>query len=114
MCRADHRIRHLPRTRVPRDRNRAVVRAQYCDDRLYPTMHLVNSSSVPIEHRKSPRGSFEIVRRHISVALGAKRNVGAWGNGHPFEVEVAQIPPGKKGYPYHSHAAQTEYYAVLS
>jgi uncharacterized cupin superfamily protein len=77
-------------------------------------MHLVNCLSVPVEHRKSPKGSFEILRRHVSVALGTKRGVGAWGNGHPFEVEIAQIPPGKKGYPYHSHAAQTEYYAVLS
>jgi len=77
-------------------------------------MQLVNSSSVPIEKRKSPKGSFEIIRRHISVALGSKRNIGPWANGHPFEVELAQIPPGKKGYPYHSHAAQTEYYAILS
>jgi len=78
------------------------------------TMKIVNSAAVSAEHRKSPKGSFEIIRRHVSVALGTARNVGAWGNGHPFEVEIAQIPPGKKGYPYHSHAAQTEYYAVLS
>jgi uncharacterized cupin superfamily protein len=48
------------------------------------------------------------------VALGGIRSVGPWGGGHPFEVEVARIPAGKKGYPYHSHAAQTEYYIVLS
>ena len=77
-------------------------------------MHLVNTSAVPVDHRKSPKGIFEIIRKHISVALGTTRDVGPWGGGHPFEVELARIPPGKKGFPYHSHAAQTEYYAVLS
>jgi uncharacterized cupin superfamily protein len=77
-------------------------------------MHIVNQSSVAIEHRKSPKGIYEIIRKHISVALGTTRDVGAWGGGHPFEVELARIPPGKKSFPYHSHAAQTEYYAVLA
>lgn len=77
-------------------------------------MRLVNQNSVPIEHRKSPKGAFELMRQHISVALGAPRDVGPWGGGHPFEVELASIPPGRKGYPYHAHAAQTEYYAVLA
>jgi uncharacterized cupin superfamily protein len=77
-------------------------------------MQLVNQSGVPEEHRKSPKGGFEIFRKHVSVALGGVRDVGVWGGGHPFDVELARIPPGKKGYPYHSHAAQTEYYIVLS
>ena len=74
----------------------------------------MNQTTVPIEHRKSPKGTFEVIRRHMSVALGGARNLGPWGGGHPFEVEVARIPAKKKGYPYHSHAAQTEYYVVLS
>lgn len=77
-------------------------------------MHLVNQSIVPVERRSSPKGVFEIIRKHISVALGTTRDVGPWGGGHPFEVELARIPPGKKGFPYHSHAAQTEYYVVLA
>jgi uncharacterized cupin superfamily protein len=77
-------------------------------------MNKVNESKVEVEHRKSPKGSFEIVRRHISVALGGKRDIGVWGGGHPFEVELAVIPKGKKGYPYHAHTAQTEYYIFIS
>jgi len=77
-------------------------------------MHQVNQTAVPVEHRKSPRGSFEIFRQHVSVALGGVRSIGPWGGGHPFEVERARIPAGKKGYPYHAHAAQTEYYVVLT
>lgn len=77
-------------------------------------MNKANESSVTPEHRKSPRGAFELTRRHMSVALGGKRDVGPWGGGHPFDVELAILPPGKKNYPYHAHAAQTEYYIFLS
>ena len=77
-------------------------------------MRIINQSEVPIEHRKSPKGTFEVLRRHISLSLGGVKDVGPWGGGHPFDIELAIIPTGKKGYPYHSHAAQTEYYIVLS
>jgi uncharacterized cupin superfamily protein len=77
-------------------------------------MHITNQSSVPVEHRLSPKGTYEIYRQHISLALGGIKDVGPWGGGHPFDVELAKIPPGKKGYPYHSHAAQTEYYLIVS
>ena len=77
-------------------------------------MNPVNESSVPEDHRISPRGNYEIHRRHISLALGGVKDTGEWGGGHPFDVEMARIPAGKTGYPLHSHAAQTEYYIVLS
>ena len=76
-------------------------------------MRIVNQSAVAAEHRKSPKGVFEIVRRHVSLALGGVKDVGPWGGGHPFDVELARIPAKRKGYPYHAHAAQTEYYVVL-
>jgi uncharacterized cupin superfamily protein len=77
-------------------------------------MNKANESAVEPKHEKSPAGSFQMIRRHMSVALGGKRDVGAWGGGHPFDVELAIIPAGKKNYPYHSHAAQTEYYIIVS
>jgi uncharacterized cupin superfamily protein len=77
-------------------------------------MQRINQSAVPVERRKSPKGAFELARQHISVALGGVRDVGEWGGGHPFDVERVTIPPGKKNYPYHAHAAQTEYYIVLA
>ena len=77
-------------------------------------MNKANESAVEPKHEKSPAGSFQMIRRHMSVALGGKRDVGAWGGGYPFDVELAIIPAGKKNYPYHSHAAQTEYYIILS
>lgn len=77
-------------------------------------MHIINQSTVPIEHRQSPKGTFEVFRKHISIALGGIKDVGPWGGGHPFDIELATIPPRKTCYPYHSHAAQTEYYIILS
>jgi uncharacterized cupin superfamily protein len=77
-------------------------------------MLIKNESGVEPEHRKSPRGDFQVIRRHMSVALEGKRDVGPWGGGHPFDVELAILPAGKKNYPYHAHAAQTEYYIIVS
>jgi len=76
-------------------------------------MRIINQSEVPIEHRKSPKETFGVLRRHVSLSLGGVKDVGPWGGGHPFDVELATLPPGKRGYPYHSHAAQTEYYIVV-
>ena len=74
---------------------------------------IVAQSTLPEEHRTSPGGFYEIRRRHISLALGGVKDTGAWGGGHPFDIELATIPPGKAGYPLHSHAAQTEHYIIL-
>ncbi len=33
---------------------------------------------------------------------------------HAFDVEILRIAPGQTPYPYHSHAAQWEFYHVIS
>jgi uncharacterized cupin superfamily protein len=76
-------------------------------------MKPVNEDSVAEEHRISPKEVFEIYRRHISLALGGVKDTGEWGGGYPFDVELSRIPAGKRGYPSHSHAAQTEHYIIL-
>jgi uncharacterized cupin superfamily protein len=77
-------------------------------------MRIINENAVTTETRNSPKGKFTVSRRHMSLALGGIKDIGQWGGGQPFDVEVAIIPPGKANYPLHSHAAQTEYYIVLS
>jgi uncharacterized cupin superfamily protein len=77
-------------------------------------MRIVHESAVPEEHRVSPKGRFEIHRRHVSLALGGIKDTGEWGGGHPFDVELVRLPPGRRNFPAHSHAAQTEYYLVVS
>ncbi|WP_269525717.1 cupin domain-containing protein [Coraliomargarita parva] len=75
---------------------------------------IVSEDSVPVASETSPKGAYSLERRHMSVALGGIRDVGLWGGGHPFDVERAALPPGKKNYPLHAHAAQWEHYIFLS
>ncbi len=77
-------------------------------------MRIIHESQVTEEHRCSPKGSFELFRKHMSIALGGVKDTGRWGGGHPFDVEITRLPPGKRNYPLHAHAAQTEYYVIVS
>lgn len=77
-------------------------------------MNKVNLADVPVEHRRSPNGRYELHRQHVSLAMGGIKDTGPWGGGHPFDIELARIAPGKANYPLHSHAAQTEHYIILS
>jgi uncharacterized cupin superfamily protein len=62
----------------------------------------------------SPKGTFVGSGIQISEALGRKPiSTDVWER-HPFDVELARIPPGKKAYPHHSHSAQWEFYHVVS
>lgn len=73
-----------------------------------------NLADVPVEHRCSPKGKFELRRQHVSLALGGVKDVGTWGGGHPFDIERVSLPPGKVNFPLHAHASQTEHYIILS
>ncbi len=79
-------------------------------------MGKINETEVPAQHQVSPKGSFEVTHKHISMEMRGGENyfTGPWEGGPPFDVELARIPPGKKNYPYHSHTCQWEYYIFLS
>jgi uncharacterized cupin superfamily protein len=77
-------------------------------------MKVINEQSVEAEHRVSPKAAFEVFRKHMSLALGGVKDKGPWGGGHPFDVELTTIPPRKRNFPFHSHAAQTEYYIFVT
>lgn len=77
-------------------------------------MKVVNQSDLAWVEVRSPGGRFQVDRRHLSEALGAPRDATTAQGGHPFEVELARIPPGATNCPYHAHAAQWEFYVILS
>src|ERR1700722_18520798 len=77
-------------------------------------MKLVKDSDLKWTEQRSPRGRFHLFRRHISEALGAPRDAGVAGGGHPFDVEMTRLPPGAANFPFHAHAAQWEFYIILS
>jgi uncharacterized cupin superfamily protein len=77
-------------------------------------MKHARESEIPWIERRSPRGRFHLFRRHISQALGAPFDKGVSGGGHPFDVELARLPPGATNFPFHAHAAQWELYLIRS
>ncbi|HEY3755489.1 MAG TPA: cupin domain-containing protein [Opitutaceae bacterium] len=77
-------------------------------------MKIINVEDIPEESWGSPKGTFGGFGKEISLALGRDPK-GADARGrHPFDLELARIPPGKKLCPFHSHSAQWEHYLVYS
>jgi uncharacterized cupin superfamily protein len=74
----------------------------------------VNTNRMKEESWSSPKGKFVSAGKEVSEALGRKPQSTDLMERHPFDVEIARIPPGKTAYPYHSHSAQWEFYHVIS
>ena len=77
-------------------------------------MRKVNLKDVPEEERKSPTGKFHKFVKEISLALGRVPESLDLAKRHPFDVAMVRIPKGKSFCPYHSHAAESELYFVVS
>jgi uncharacterized cupin superfamily protein len=52
--------------------------------------------------------------KQVSEALGRVPQSLNLDERHPFDVEIARLPPGTTPFPYHSHSAQWELYHVIS
>ena len=74
----------------------------------------VNTNRMQEESWSSPKGKFVSAGKEVSEALGRKPQSTDLMERHPFDVEIARIPPGKTAYPYHAHSAQWEFYHVIS
>jgi uncharacterized cupin superfamily protein len=77
-------------------------------------MKKVNTNSLAEEPWSSPKGTFRGSGREVSIALGRDPGSANPKDRHPFDVEILRIPAGCTPYPYHSHAAQWEFYHVIS
>jgi uncharacterized cupin superfamily protein len=77
-------------------------------------MRKVNTNHMEEHSWKSPKGKFAGSGKQVSEALGRKPLSTDLRERHPFDVEIARIPPGKAAYPYHSHSIQWEFYHVIS
>ena len=78
------------------------------------SMKKVNTNSMEEHTWSSPKGKFAGAGKEVSEALGRKYRSIDLRERHPFDVEIARIPPGKAPCPYHSHSAQWEFYHVIS
>lgn len=77
-------------------------------------MKKISIAQLPWEESKSPGGKFHSFVQNISLALGGQRDVGTWGGGHPFDLQVRRVPPGAAVCPQHAHGVQWELFVVLS
>lgn len=77
-------------------------------------MKKVRIAELPWEEFKSPSGKYRSAFQNISLALGGKRDVGPWGGGHPFDLQLRRVPPGAAVCPQHAHTVQWELFVVLS
>ncbi|MCF7786056.1 MAG: cupin domain-containing protein [Prosthecobacter sp.] len=77
-------------------------------------MTRAHADDLPWTQQNSPQGKYGILRRNLSQAAGGVKDVGTWGGGHPFDIEIQRIPAGKINFPLHEHSAQWEAYYILS
>jgi uncharacterized cupin superfamily protein len=77
-------------------------------------MRKINSSEIEEHPWSSPKAKYAGAGKDISEALGWNPQSAHAKDRHPFAVEILRIAPGQTPYPYHSHAAQWEFYHVIS
>jgi uncharacterized cupin superfamily protein len=77
-------------------------------------MRKVNVKEIPEHERKSPKGKFHKFVKDISVGLGREPESLDLSKRHPFDLALVRIPKGKTYCPYHTHAAESELYLVVS
>ena len=76
-------------------------------------MKKINLSKIPWTSDQSPGGKYRQSWKQVSEALGDRRN--AWPKaGHPFNLELTRVPPGKAPCPFHSHTTQWEMFVIVS
>jgi uncharacterized cupin superfamily protein len=74
----------------------------------------VNTNELEELTWSSPKGKFSGAGKQVSEALGRDPDSTDLLVRHPFDVEIMRLAPGEVPYPYHLHAAQWEFYHVIS
>lgn len=77
-------------------------------------MNTVSIPALPETESRSPTGKYHSFAKDISLALGGIKDTGAWGGGHPFDLQQRRVPPGASVCPLHSHTAQWELFVILA
>src|ERR1700738_1688086 len=77
-------------------------------------MRKVNTNQMAEDSWSSPKGKFVGAGKQVSEALGRVPRSTDLMERHPFDVEIARLPPGAMPCPYHSHSAQWEFFHGIS
>ncbi len=77
-------------------------------------MKTVRIADLPETEMTSPSGKYHSFCKDISLALGGIKDTGAWGGGHPFDLQQRRVPPGASVCPLHAHTLQWELFVVVA
>ncbi len=77
-------------------------------------MKKTNINAIAWTERKSPKGRFHKFRRDIAAAMASPKAGPKFQGRPPFEVELVRLPRGATNFPFHSHAAEWEFYLIAS
>lgn len=77
-------------------------------------MKKINLDQIPWRERKSPKDQYHRFMRDVALAFRAAKTGPKLPGQPPFEVELIRLPPGAKNFPFHDHAAEWEFYLIVS
>ena len=77
-------------------------------------MNVISIPALPETEGRSPTGKYHSFSKDISLALGGIKDTGAWGGGHPFDLQQRRVPAGAAVCPLHAHTAQWELFVVIA
>ena len=60
-------------------------------------MTRIQAEDLPWTQQNSPQGKYSLARRSLSIAAGGQKDVGTWGGGHPFDLEIQLSQDGVVG-----------------
>jgi len=77
-------------------------------------MKKINLDEIPWRERKSPKGHYHRFTRDVALVFRDPKTGPKLPGQPPFAVELVRLPPGAKNFPFHDHAAEWEFYLIVS
>jgi hypothetical protein len=73
-------------------------------------MKKLNHDQMKWKERRSPMGKFHIHYRNVAAEFRSPKTGPRFQDKPPYEFAVLRVPPGAANFPFHSHAAEWEFY----
>jgi len=77
-------------------------------------MKKLNLNNLEWQERKSPKGRFHIHYRNVAAEFRRRGTGPKLPGEQPFEVAMIRVAPGTANFPFHSHAADWEFYLIVA
>lgn len=77
-------------------------------------MKKINLDQIKWKERKSPKGRFHIQYRNVAAEFRTPKTGPRFRAAPPFDFAVLRIKPGTANFPFHSHAAEWEFYFITA